>query len=429
MTPTGTEKIFFTYLYSIMGHLKKGNFPDSLLPENDSEFEFSHDCHHAVIEVMSPAPQMPPSLSGGNGNLPTNCINTNICSIHWCDIEEITISAGDTEKFSFKIYDYGTSKLTVHPVASEPPSSNDDFNGNGGPNKIFCLQNDGNDLKCPSSITFKAYQHAPLTSSLKTRKTLTISNSKKSIQCLFNFPYEYSWVGYRGRSTGNSAPSAYFTDAYLPPARIIEQSQLLNIALSLEGTAVATYQITLGDNYKKIFAQVCTSDETSVPLRLEQGSVYTGLGYLYTSIINAASLKEVTAISDDGSTIAIGLDKQHVKVWYKDLINDKWILEPSVGVDTGVNAIIDHVYLSTTGYFLSIIQGNKLLLYQKSLYSIDYEKVSEEQSSTTIKKASIQAMESGNVSIQYKTNTATTTFEVIHYLNFIMHVLIHTYHV
>ena len=40
----------------------------------------------------------------------------------------------------------------------------------------------------------------------------------------------------------------------------------------------------------------------------------------------------------------------------QDVLNDKWILEPSVGVDTGVNAIIDHVYLSTTGYFLSIIQ-------------------------------------------------------------------------
>jgi len=425
--PTNQQKIFFTYLYSIMGHLKKGKFPDSLLPGNGSEFELSHDCHHAVIEVRyevalvgSPAPKMPPSLSGGNGKLPINCINTNICSIHWCDSDEITIFAGDTTPFYFYIYDWGMEKQTVHPVASDPPHLA--YNGYGEPTRIFCLKNEG-DVDCPTSITFTAYQHTPLTSSLKTRSMLTISNSKQSIQC-FNFPYEYSWVGYRSSLSGNSAISSYFTDTWLPPATLIERSQLLNVALSLEGTAVATYQIILGDNQKKIFAQVCNSDEASVPLRLEQGM---GLGYLHTSIINANSLKEVTAISDDGSTIAIGLERQHVKIWFKDLINDQWDQESSLGVVTSINAVIDHIYLSTSGYFLSIIQGTELLLYQKSLYLVGYDKVSETTSSATIKKASIEAMESGNVSIQYKTNTAAeTTFEVIPYLNFITFVLIHT---
>jgi len=62
---TNVQKIHYTYLYSVMGHIKDANFPDSLLPGEESTFQLSQNCHSAVIQILEPKPSMPPSMSGG----------------------------------------------------------------------------------------------------------------------------------------------------------------------------------------------------------------------------------------------------------------------------------------------------------------------------------------------------------------------------
>ena len=93
-------------------------------------------------------------------------------------------------------------------------------------------------------------------------------------------------------------------------------------------------------------------------------------------------------------------------------------------MDTKRSGDIDHVYLSASGYFLSIVQDSHLYVYQKSLLEVAYTPVYPSSTTTNletgVKKASIEAMESGNVSIQTRdaNNTEIKTFEVSQYSYF-----------
>ena len=420
VAPTNVQKIHYTYLYSVMGHIKDANFPDSLLPGEASTFQLSQNCHSAVIQILGETPSMPPSMSGG-GQVPSNCIYASICVVHWCESEEMTLTAGDIAPFYFLIYEFWgpteNNKVPIQPLSSSPGSAGYQI-GQGSMNKQFCLKETGTP-ECPTSIRFQASSHT-LYSDLKTRRKITISDTKTSIQC-FNFPFEYNWNDYKTLSTGSSGKDMYFDNAqYSPPATITLRSQVLNVAVSQEGTAVAIYQIIVGvppNTRLRIFTQVCDSINPAFTLSFT---------YIHPHTINSSNVKEITAISDDGSTIAIGKESL-VYIYFKNLVDDVWpTSEVSLVLDTERSGDIDHVYLSASGYFLSIVQDSQLLVYQKSLREVAYIPVYPSSTTTNpvtgVKKASIAAMASGNVSIQTKDANGVvlpdTTFEVSQYCSF-----------
>lgn len=399
---SNAQNIHYTYLYSMMGHIRDSNFPDSLLPGDTSTHQLSHECHSAVIEKTYMSPILPSASDGAK--FPVKCIHTLICVLHWCGSEEITFTAGDTGDFLFEIYHYGVVKNHLRIVSSSP---NNSFRLMSNRN-LRCLNKDGT-TSCPNSITFQAYSHT-LSSSLKARKHITISNTRTSRQC-FDFPFEYNWDNSETISTEESSSSKdlYFNDdnSYLPPATVTHRSQVLNIAISLEGTAVATYQITEPD-IKRIFSQVCDSSSDQ-PVTLPHF-------FDHSIILDNSNIKDITAISDDGSTIAIGIERQYVHIFFKNLADDVSWPGEFLNFDTTRDLVINHVYLSAGGYFLSVVQDSNLYLYEKRLFGSGYILIYPNddpriEGDGRIDHASIVATEAGIVSIQTRDTNDNEIFK------------------
>lgn len=404
---TQADTINHTYMYSIMGNFGSSKFPDSLLPGSSNIHELQHACHHLVIEVLTnPKPVMPPTVSGGIGQFPEKCIHTNICVVHWCENEtlknRITLSGGSEDEFRFKAYQYRVAKSVVNPV-----------DGTGTLTREYCLKDKSTSQSCPSSISFEVSQAVPLKSDLGTRKKLTIENKKtKQSKNCFNFPYSYNWDNYMQRSSGPSDHNLFFSgNAYIPPANIEFRSQLLQLAVSLEGSAVATYQMTNGNSVyptRRIYVQVCSSTVNS-----ELILPYT---YNHASIVNDSINKGGVAISDDGSTVALGLGRRNVYIYSKDLTDGTWPAENvSYVVNTENQGTVDHVYLSSSGFFMAvIIGGDNLYVFKKDYRGTGYiRSLHMNKSSGMWEKTSVEAMESGVVSIGAMDNTGNVdTFEV-----------------